>query len=127
MYAIRRKNTYFFQGVLTQVTQATKITLNQLGVFTVSSIHAYICARSPSLLSNLLAGRGASRRKTHGNNGAAICTSSNKVGNGGESFDSYSKKSDVNHDDDMNHTGAVASIPVLLPNKTVSMSRNVSK
>ena len=33
------------QGVLTQVTQTTKQTLNRLGVFTVSSFHAYICAR----------------------------------------------------------------------------------
>ena len=38
--------------------------LNLLGVFTVSSFHAYICARSPSLLSNLLAGRGASRKRS---------------------------------------------------------------
>ena len=52
-----------FQGVLTQVTQSTKQTLNRLGVFTVSSFHAYVCARSPSLLNNLLAGRGATKRK----------------------------------------------------------------
>ena len=52
-----------FQGVLTQVTQSTKQTLNRLGVFTVSSFHAYICARSPSLLNNLLAGRGATKRR----------------------------------------------------------------
>ena len=36
--------------------QSTKAVLNLLGVFTVSSFHAFICARSPSLLSNLLAG-----------------------------------------------------------------------
>ena len=35
----------FLQGVLTQVTPATKIVLNRLGVFTVSSFHAYVCAR----------------------------------------------------------------------------------
>jgi hypothetical protein len=49
--------------VLTQVSQSTKLFLNRLGVFTVSSFHAYICARSPSLLNNLLAGRGATKRR----------------------------------------------------------------
>ena len=44
------------KGVLQKVNQSTKAVLNLLGVFTVSSFHAYICARSPSLLSNLLAG-----------------------------------------------------------------------
>lgn len=52
-----------FQILLTRVSRATKITLNKLGVFTVSSLHAFICARSPSLLNNLLAGRGATKRK----------------------------------------------------------------
>nr|XP_040575914.1 protein still life, isoform SIF type 1-like isoform X14 [Lepeophtheirus salmonis] len=51
------------KSVLTQVTPSTKVTLNRLGVFTVSSFHAYICARSPSLLNNLLAGRGATKRR----------------------------------------------------------------
>ena len=41
----------------------TKGILNRLGVFTVSSFHAFICARSPSLLNNLLAGRGATKRR----------------------------------------------------------------
>jgi len=45
------------------VSRATKNTLNKLGVFTVSSFHAFICARSPSLLNNLLAGRGATKRR----------------------------------------------------------------
>jgi T-lymphoma invasion and metastasis-inducing protein 1 len=45
------------------VSRATKNTLNRLGVFTVSSFHAFICARSPSLLNNLLAGRGATKRR----------------------------------------------------------------
>ena len=52
------------QSLLTHVSRSTKNTLNRLGVFTVSSFHAYICARSPSLLNNLLAGRGATRRRT---------------------------------------------------------------
>jgi len=51
------------KGVLTQISRSTKSTLNRLGVFTVSSLHAYICARSPSLLNNLLAGRGATKRR----------------------------------------------------------------
>ena len=51
------------QSLLTHVSRSTKNTLNRLGVFTVSSFHAYICARSPSLLNNLLAGRGATRRR----------------------------------------------------------------
>ena len=51
------------QSLLTHVSRSTKHTLNRLGVFTVSSFHAYICARSPSLLNNLLAGRGATRRR----------------------------------------------------------------
>ena len=45
------------------MTQSTKQTLNRLGVFTVSSFHAYVCARSPSLLNNLLAGRGVTKRR----------------------------------------------------------------
>ena len=49
--------------MLTQVSRPTKSTLNRLGVFTVSSLHAYICARSPSLPNNLLAGRGATKRR----------------------------------------------------------------
>lgn len=52
-----------FQSLLTHVSRATKQTLNKLGVFTVSSFHAFICARSPSLLNNLLAGRGATKRR----------------------------------------------------------------
>lgn len=52
-----------FQSLLTHVSRATKGTLNKLGVFTVSSFHAFICARSPSLLNNLLAGRGATKRR----------------------------------------------------------------
>ena len=52
------------QSLLTHVSRATKTTLNKLGVFTVSSFHAFICARSPSLLNNLLAGRGAPGAKT---------------------------------------------------------------
>lgn len=52
------------KNLLTHVSKATKSTLNQLGVFTVSSFHAYICARSPSILSNLLAGRSASKRRS---------------------------------------------------------------
>lgn len=51
------------QSLLTHVSRATKQMLNKLGVFTVSSFHAFICARSPSLLNNLLAGRGATKRR----------------------------------------------------------------
>ncbi|CAN7946200.1 unnamed protein product, partial [Ixodes pacificus] len=52
------------KNLLTHVSKATKATLNKLGVFTVSSFHAYICARSPSLLTNLLSGRGATKRRS---------------------------------------------------------------
>ncbi|XP_011865981.1 PREDICTED: protein still life, isoform SIF type 1 isoform X5 [Vollenhovia emeryi] len=55
------------KSLLTHVSRATKLTLNMLGiscsVFNVSSFHAFICARSPSLLNNLLAGRGATKRR----------------------------------------------------------------
>ncbi|KAI8126435.1 isoforms C/SIF type 2, Protein still life [Lucilia cuprina] len=51
------------KSLLTHVSRPTKNTLNKLGVFTVSSFHAFICARSPSLLNNLLAGRGATKRR----------------------------------------------------------------
>ncbi|KAL3281784.1 hypothetical protein HHI36_004985 [Cryptolaemus montrouzieri] len=51
------------KSLLTHVSRTTKNTLNKLGVFTVSSFHAFICARSPSLLNNLLAGRGATKRR----------------------------------------------------------------
>lgn len=55
--------SFSLQSLLTHVSRATKQTLNKLGVFTVSSFHAFICARSPSLLNNLLAGRGATKRR----------------------------------------------------------------
>lgn len=55
--------SFFLQSLLTHVSRPTKNTLNKLGVFTVSSFHAFICARSPSLLNNLLAGRGATKRR----------------------------------------------------------------
>ncbi|XP_054711975.1 protein still life, isoform SIF type 1-like [Uloborus diversus] len=51
------------KSLLTHVSKGTKATLNRLGVFTVSSFHAFICARSPSLLTNLLSGRGATKRR----------------------------------------------------------------
>ncbi|XP_066583859.1 protein still life, isoform SIF type 1 [Prorops nasuta] len=51
------------KSLLTHVSRATKQTLNKLSAFTVSSFHAFICARSPSLLNNLLAGRGATKRR----------------------------------------------------------------
>ncbi|XP_033215051.1 protein still life, isoforms C/SIF type 2 isoform X5 [Belonocnema kinseyi] len=51
------------KSLLTHVSRSTKQTLNKLGVFTVSSFHAFICARSPSLLNNLLTGRGATKRR----------------------------------------------------------------
>lgn len=54
---------FLLQSLLTHVSRPTKNTLNKLGVFTVSSFHAFICARSPSLLNNLLAGRGATKRR----------------------------------------------------------------
>lgn len=54
---------HIVQSLLSHVSRTTKNTLNRLGVFTVSSFHAYVCARSPSLLSNLLAGRGATKRR----------------------------------------------------------------
>ncbi|KAI1288249.1 Protein still life, isoforms C/SIF type 2 [Halotydeus destructor] len=49
--------------LLAHVSKATKVTLNRLGVFTVSSLHAYICARSPSMLTNVISGRGSQRRR----------------------------------------------------------------
>ncbi|XP_051174305.1 protein still life, isoform SIF type 1 isoform X2 [Leptopilina boulardi] len=51
------------KSLLTHVSRATKQTLYKLGVFTMSSFHAFICARSPSLLNNLLTGRGATKRR----------------------------------------------------------------
>ena len=43
--AVTASPPWLLQGVLTQVSRPTKGTLNRLGVFTVSSLHAYICAR----------------------------------------------------------------------------------
>lgn len=57
------RKQFSLQSLLTHVSRPTKNTLNKLGVFTVSSFHAFICARSPSLLNNLLAGRGATKRR----------------------------------------------------------------
>jgi len=51
--------------LLGHVSRSTKMILNRLGVFTVSSFHAYICARSPSMLTNVISGRSNnSRRRT---------------------------------------------------------------
>ena len=51
--------------LLAYVSKPTKSILNRLGVFTVSSFHAYICARSPSMLTNVISGRSNnSRRRT---------------------------------------------------------------
>lgn len=59
--------------LLAHVAKPTKLTLNRLGVFTVSSLHAYICARSPAMLTNVISGRGnnARRRSTGGLSGAS--------------------------------------------------------
>lgn len=58
--------------LLAYVSKPTKSILNRLGVFTVSSFHAYICARSPSMLTNVISGRSNnSRRRT----GASTTTS----------------------------------------------------
>lgn len=53
--------------LLAHVSKSTKMVLNRLGVFTVSSFHAYICARSPSMLTNVISGRSNnSRRRSAG-------------------------------------------------------------
>lgn len=40
--------------LLSHVTKSTKQTLNKLGIFNVSSFHAYTCARSPQILTSVL-------------------------------------------------------------------------
>ena len=69
--------------------------LNLLGVFTVSSFHAYICARSPSLLSNLLAGRGASRKRGPLSNNQSFETSIERQNSAGTNK-SYDDDEDFN-------------------------------
>ncbi|XP_074593013.1 guanine nucleotide exchange factor still life [Brevipalpus obovatus] len=49
--------------LLAHVSKPTKAILNRLGVFTVSSLHAFICARSPNALSNLVSVRSNSARR----------------------------------------------------------------
>lgn len=49
--------------LLSHVSKTTKTIMNRLGVFTVSSFHAYICARSPSMLTNVISGRSSFRRR----------------------------------------------------------------
>ncbi|XP_053211612.1 protein still life, isoform SIF type 1-like isoform X2 [Panonychus citri] len=49
--------------LLAHVSKPTKSILNRLGVFTVSSFHAYLCARSPSTLKNIISSRGSTRRR----------------------------------------------------------------
>lgn len=62
--------------LLAHVSKSTKLILNRLGVFTVSSFHAYICARSPSMLTNVISGRGNnSRRRSTGGIGVGSSTS----------------------------------------------------
>ena len=89
--------------------------LNLLGVFTVSSFHAYICARSPSLLSNLLAGRGASRKRP--------LTANNQSYEGGHSIIERQNSAGTNKsyedDDDFNESSLVH---VKVPGKKVIFS-----
>lgn len=40
--------------LLSHVTKSTKQILNKLGIFNVSSFHAYVCARSPQILTSVL-------------------------------------------------------------------------
>lgn len=91
------------KGVLCQVNQSTKAVLNLLGVFTVSSFHAYICARSPSLLSNLLAGRGASRKRSslHNNN------SHNSIEQAPMGSNKNSGYCDMDDEDDFNESSLI--------------------
>ena len=42
------------KNLLSHVSKQTKHVLNRLGIFNVSSLHAYTCARSPQLLNSLL-------------------------------------------------------------------------
>ena len=93
-----------FQGVLCQVNQSTKAVLNLLGVFTVSSFHAYICARSPSLLSNLLAGRGASRKRSLPTNQSL---EQNTSGDRQNSLGMPSSKSFEDDEDDFNESSLI--------------------
>lgn len=61
--------------LLAHVSKSTKMVLNRLGVFTVSSFHAYICARSPSMLTNVISGRSNNSRRRHSGGISAVRTS----------------------------------------------------
>ena len=65
--------------LLAYVSKSTKSILNRLGVFTVSSFHAYICARSPSMLTNVISGRSNnSRRRSTGGLGTSSSKNSSR-------------------------------------------------
>jgi T-lymphoma invasion and metastasis-inducing protein 1 len=50
--------------LLAHCSKGTKALLNRLGVFNVSSLHAFVCARSPAALNHLLACKSIGRRRT---------------------------------------------------------------
>lgn len=49
-----------FQVLLATACKVTKTTLGRLGIFTVTSFHALVCARKPLLLPNIY-GKGSNR------------------------------------------------------------------
>lgn len=68
--------------LLAYVSKTTKSILNRLGVFTVSSFHAYICARSPSMLTNVISGRGNTCRRRSGSARSSSQRTSSTTGSG---------------------------------------------
>ena len=81
--------------LLAHVSKSTKLILNRLGVFTVSSFHAYICARSPSMLTNVISGRGNnSRRRSTGGitSGPSSATGERRGQRGQRSFELSGEK-----------------------------------
>lgn len=80
--------------LLAYVSKSTKSILNRLGVFTVSSFHAYICARSPSMLTNVISGRsnnsrrrstgGLGTKSSRGTKSGPIRSNSNEISSGGD-------------------------------------------
>ena len=53
--------TNYFQNVLSFVSKATKASLGKIGVFTVTSFHALVCARTPLTTANMYGSKSKKR------------------------------------------------------------------
>ena len=68
-----------FQVLLSNVSKTSKATLSRLGIFTVSSFHALVCARKPLVMPNLY-GKGCQKGALLSPKGDGLFKYSHKTG-----------------------------------------------